>query len=142
MTLPSLQADATKASLADSEAGVQAAQDASQSPTERESNRNPPRSTLRPVRSRLRAQNARAKQAVAQVEAAQAQLDQAKLNLSYTKIVAPANGIITRKSLEAEPEHLCRPEPAYAGLARRSLGHRQLQGDPAQAHLRRPEGRS
>ena len=46
------------------------------------------------------AQSARARQAEAQVEQAQAQLDQAKLNLSYTKIVAPAAGIITRKSVE------------------------------------------
>ena len=46
------------------------------------------------------AQSARAKQAQAQVSEAQAQLDQAKLNLSYTKIVAPAAGIITRKSVE------------------------------------------
>ncbi len=46
------------------------------------------------------AQSARAKQAQAQVQQAQAQLDQAKLNLSYTKIVAPAAGIITRKSVE------------------------------------------
>jgi len=45
-------------------------------------------------------QSARAKQAQAQVEQAQAQLDQANLNLSYTKIVAPAAGIITRKSVE------------------------------------------
>jgi membrane fusion protein (multidrug efflux system) len=34
------------------------------------------------------------------VEQAQAQLDQAKLNFSYTKIVAPVAGIITRKSVE------------------------------------------
>jgi membrane fusion protein, multidrug efflux system len=46
------------------------------------------------------AQNARYKQAEAQVEQAQAQLDQAQLNLSYTKIVAPVAGIITRKSVE------------------------------------------
>ena len=46
------------------------------------------------------AQSARAKQALAQVAQAQAQLDQAKLNLSYTKIVAPTAGIITRKSVE------------------------------------------
>jgi len=46
------------------------------------------------------AQSARAKQAQAQVAEARAQLDQAKLNLSYTKIVAPAAGIITRKSVE------------------------------------------
>src|ERR1019366_1582696 len=48
------------------------------------------------------AQSARAKQAQAQVEQAQAQLDMAKLNLSYTKIVAPAAGIITRKSVEID----------------------------------------
>ncbi|MGB7547966.1 MAG: efflux RND transporter periplasmic adaptor subunit, partial [Terracidiphilus sp.] len=46
------------------------------------------------------AQNARARQALAQVQQAQAQLDQARLNLSYTKIVAPVAGIITRKSVE------------------------------------------
>jgi membrane fusion protein (multidrug efflux system) len=46
------------------------------------------------------AQSARAKQALAQVAQAQAQLDQANLNLSYCKIVAPAAGIITRKSVE------------------------------------------
>ena len=48
------------------------------------------------------AQDARARQADAQVQQAQAQLDQANLNLSYTKIVAPADGIVTRKSVEAD----------------------------------------
>jgi len=46
------------------------------------------------------AQNARAKQAEAQVQQVQAQLDQAMLNLSYTKILAPEDGIVTRKSVE------------------------------------------
>ena len=46
------------------------------------------------------AQRARARQAQAMVQQAQAQLDMARLNLSYTKIVAPAAGIITRKSVE------------------------------------------
>ncbi len=46
------------------------------------------------------AQNAKARQAQAQVQQAQAQLDQALLNLSYTKIAAPEDGIITRKSVE------------------------------------------
>jgi membrane fusion protein (multidrug efflux system) len=46
------------------------------------------------------AQSARAKQAQAMVGQAQAQLDMARLNLSYTKIVAPTAGIITRKSVE------------------------------------------
>ena len=48
----------------------------------------------------IAAQNAKARQAEAQVEQAQAQLDQADLNLGYTKIIAPAAGIITRKSVE------------------------------------------
>ena len=48
----------------------------------------------------MAAQNAHARQAEAQVKQAQAQLDQARLNLSYTKIVAPADGIVTRKSVE------------------------------------------
>jgi len=47
-------------------------------------------------------QSARAKAAQAQAQQAQAQLDQAELNLSYTKIVAPAAGIITRKSVEVD----------------------------------------
>ena len=46
------------------------------------------------------AQNARARQAQAQVAAGAGATGQAKLNLSYTKIVAPAAGIITRKSVE------------------------------------------
>jgi len=36
----------------------------------------------------------------AQLEAAQARLEQSRLNLSYTKIVAPANGVVTKKSVE------------------------------------------
>ena len=48
------------------------------------------------------AQNARVKAAEAQVQQAQAQLDQARLNLSYTHIVAPEAGIITRKSVEID----------------------------------------
>jgi membrane fusion protein, multidrug efflux system len=45
-------------------------------------------------------QKARADQAAAQVQQAQAALDQAKLNLSYTRIVAPVAGIVTKKSVE------------------------------------------
>ena len=45
-------------------------------------------------------QKARADQAAAQALQAKAALDQARLNLSYTKIVAPTAGIITKKSVE------------------------------------------
>jgi membrane fusion protein (multidrug efflux system) len=48
----------------------------------------------------VKMQLAKADQAAAQVEQSRAELEQAKLNLSYTKIVAPVDGIITRKSVE------------------------------------------
>jgi membrane fusion protein (multidrug efflux system) len=45
--------------------------------------------------------SADAASALAQVEQAQANLEAAKLNLSYTTIVAPENGTVTNKSVEA-----------------------------------------
>ena len=36
----------------------------------------------------------------AQLEAAQARFEQSRLNLSYTKILAPADGVVTKKSVE------------------------------------------
>ncbi|HEX3437859.1 MAG TPA: HlyD family secretion protein, partial [Pseudacidobacterium sp.] len=45
-------------------------------------------------------QKARADQAAAQVQQARAALDQAKLNLSYTRILSPVAGIVTKKSVE------------------------------------------
>jgi len=93
-------ADADRASLADAEAGVQAAQDGIRVANQREVQSQSSYKYAQTGPQQVAAQDARAKQAIAQVEGAQAQLDQAKLNLSYTKIVAPANGIVTRKSLE------------------------------------------
>jgi membrane fusion protein, multidrug efflux system len=65
---------------------------------------------------------------------AQAQLDQAKLNLSYTKIVAPEAGIITRKSVEINqnvaPGRTCSRWFRLKDL----VGHGQLQGDAAAPH--------
>lgn len=48
----------------------------------------------------IRIQKAKTAQAAAQVEQNRAALAQARLNLSYTRIVAPVDGIITRKSVE------------------------------------------
>jgi membrane fusion protein (multidrug efflux system) len=45
------------------------------------------------------AQLAREQAALAEVQQAQARLDQAKLNLSYTKITAPIDGIVSRKTV-------------------------------------------
>ncbi len=93
-------ADATKAAVADAIAGERAAQDGVNVANQRLAQSRASFKSAETGPQQVAAQSARAKQAEAQVEGAEAQLAQAKLNLSYTKIVAPANGIITRKSLE------------------------------------------
>ncbi len=95
-------ADASKAALADALASQQAAQDAIRVTRERETQAQAMLKYAETAPQQVAAQDAKAKQAEAQVEQAQAQLDQAKLNLSYTKIVAPEDGIITRKSVEVD----------------------------------------
>jgi len=79
---------------------VAAAQDAVRVAHERESQAQAQLKYAETAPQQIAAQDARAKQAEAQVQQAQAQLDQARLNLSYTRIVAPVAGIITRKSVE------------------------------------------
>ena len=93
-------ADATKAAVADARATEQAASDGVKVAHERESQAQAGLKYAETGPQQVAAQSARARQALAQVQQAQAQLDQAKLNLSYTKIVAPTAGIITRKSVE------------------------------------------
>ena len=93
-------ADAAQASVADARASQQAAADGVRVARDRESQSQALLKYAQTGPQQVAAQTARAKQAVAQVQQAQAQLDQAKLNLSYTKILAPAAGIITRKSVE------------------------------------------
>ena len=93
-------ADATRAAVADARANEQAAVDAVKVALERETQAQAGLKYAQTGPEQVAAQSARAKQAQAQVQEAQAKLDQAKLNLSYTKIVAPAAGIITRKSVE------------------------------------------
>jgi membrane fusion protein (multidrug efflux system) len=95
-------ADASKAALADSLASQQAAQDAIRVAHERVMQAQASQKYAETAPQQVAAQDAKAKQAEAQVQQAQAQLDQAKLNLSYTRIVAPEDGIITRKSVEID----------------------------------------
>ena len=87
------------------------------------------------------AQNARARQALAQVQQAQAQLDQAKLNLSYTKIVAPVAGIITRKSVEINQNVSVGQNLLTLVSLEDLVGYSELQGDPVEAHGRGTTGR-
>jgi membrane fusion protein (multidrug efflux system) len=95
-------ADADQAAVADASATEQAAGDGVKVARSREAQAQASLKYAETGPQQVAAQNAHAKQAQAQVEGAQAQLDQAKLNLSYTKIVAPEAGIITRKSVEVD----------------------------------------
>jgi membrane fusion protein, multidrug efflux system len=93
-------ADASKASLEAAKANQIAAEDAVRIAKEKviQSQADLKSAQTRP--DQLKIQKAKADQAAAQVEQARAELAQAKLNLSYTRIIAPVNGIITKKSLE------------------------------------------
>ncbi|MGO8935280.1 MAG: HlyD family secretion protein [Terracidiphilus sp.] len=95
-------ADAAKAQLADARANEQAAGDGVRLAHEKELQAQALLKFAETGPQQVEAQSARAKQADALVQQAQAQLDEANLNLSYTKIVAPADGIITRKSVEID----------------------------------------
>ena len=95
-------ADAAKAALDDAHASERAASDGVRVAHEHEAQAQAMQKYAQTGPQQVAAQNARARQAEAQVAQAQAQLDQAELNLSYTKIVAPAAGIITRKSVEID----------------------------------------
>jgi len=95
-------ADASKAALDDALASEQAAADAVGVAREKEQQAEATQKYAQTGPQQVVAQNARFKQAEAQVQQAQAQLDQANLNLSYCQIVAPADGIITRKSVEID----------------------------------------
>jgi membrane fusion protein (multidrug efflux system) len=93
-------ADADKAAVADALATQKGASDAVRVAKDKEAQSQALLKYAETGPQQVAAQTARAKQAEAQVAQAQAQLDQAELNLSYTKIVAPVAGIITRKSVE------------------------------------------
>lgn len=95
-------ADGAKAALADASANERAAADGVGVAQQKQAQAQAQLKYAETGPEQVAAQNAHARQAQAQVEQAQAQLDQAKLNLSYTKIVAPAAGIITRKSVEID----------------------------------------
>ena len=93
-------ADAAKAAVDDAHANEKAAADGVRVANQKASQAQAQLKYAQTGPQQVAAQNARYKQAEAEVQRAQAQLDQAQLNLSYTKIVAPAAGIITRKSVE------------------------------------------
>ncbi len=95
-------ANAAQASLADAQAGERAAGEGIRVAREKVSQAEAMQQYAQTGPQQVQLQDAHAKQALAQVEQAQAALDQAKLNLSYTHVVAPEAGIITRKGVEVD----------------------------------------
>jgi membrane fusion protein (multidrug efflux system) len=95
-----LQFDAAVAAADAARHSEQAARDGVKVAREREAQAQAGLKFAQTAPEQVAAQSARARQAQAMVAQAQAQLDMARLNLSYTKIVAPKDGIITRKSVE------------------------------------------
>lgn len=93
-------ADANNAAVLEAKANVVAAEDAIRVARDRLAQSQASLQYAQTAPKQVAIQKARADQAAAQVAQAQAQLEQARLNLSYTKIIAPENGIVTRKSVE------------------------------------------
>jgi membrane fusion protein (multidrug efflux system) len=95
-------ASAAEAGLADAKASQKAAEDGVSVARQRVAQAQASVKYAQTGPQQVQLQDARARQAEAQVQQAQAALDQARLNLSYTHVVAPESGIITRKSAEID----------------------------------------
>jgi membrane fusion protein (multidrug efflux system) len=95
------QATADQAALEEAQRNVKAAEDLVNIQKERlASSRSQEAQNVKTAGQQVQVQQARAAAAVAAVQQAQARVDQAVLNLSYTKIVAPIDGIVSKKSVD------------------------------------------
>lgn len=93
-------ADASKAAVLEAQANQIAAEDAVRIARDRVTQSRAELRSAQTAPDQVKIQRAKADQAAAKVQQARAELDQAKLNLSYTNLVAPVSGIITKKNLE------------------------------------------
>jgi len=95
------QATADQAALEEAQRNVKAAQDLVNIQKQRlASSKSQEAQNEKTAPQQVQVQQARAAAAVAAVQQAQARVDQAVLNLSYTKIVAPIDGIVSKKSVD------------------------------------------
>ncbi|MCU1222969.1 MAG: secretion protein HlyD family protein [Edaphobacter sp.] len=95
------QAAANKAAVLEAEATVIAQQSAvSQAMQKLAQARSQANESVKNGPEQVRAQQAKANSALADVKQAQAKVDQAQLNLSYTKITAPASGVVNKKNVQ------------------------------------------
>jgi membrane fusion protein (multidrug efflux system) len=93
-------ADGSKAAVLEAQANEIAAEDAVRIARSRVTQSQAELRSAQTAPDQVKIEKAKADQAAAMVQQARAKLEQTTLNLSYTNIVAPVNGIITRKSLE------------------------------------------
>ena len=95
------QAAANKAAVLEAEATVIAQQSGvSQAMQKLAQARSQANESVKNGPAQVRAQQAKANSALADVKQAQAKVDQAQLNLSYTKITAPATGVVNKKNVQ------------------------------------------
>ena len=95
------QAAANKAAVLEAEATVIAQQSGvSQAMQKLAQARSQANESVKNGPAQVRAQQAKANSALADVKQAQAKVDQAQLNLSYTKITAPASGVVNKKNVQ------------------------------------------
>ena len=86
-----------------------------------------------PVPQRIGETESQVGQSKGQIEQAQARLDQADLNLTWTVVEAPQDGWITKRNVEMG-NYVAPGQQIIHDRRAGSLGHRQLQGDPARPH--------
>jgi membrane fusion protein (multidrug efflux system) len=96
------QAAADQAALQEAERNVRAAQDLVSIQKEKLAmSKSQEAQNVKTAPQQVQVQQARASAASASVLQAQARVDQAQLNLSYTKIVAPIDGIVSKKNVDS-----------------------------------------
>ena len=88
-------------------------------------------------RERFDAAQASYKDLGAKLKQSKARLEQANLNVSYTKILAPSDGTIARKSVEVGAVRRDGTAALRFRGRKRALGDRQPQGDRARARQAR-----
>jgi len=95
-------AAATQAALDEAQRNVKSQQDAVRLQQQRlATSRSQQEQAQKTGGEQVKVQQARAAAALAAVQQNQAKVDQAKLNLSYTKIVAPIAGIVSKKNVSS-----------------------------------------
>jgi len=92
--------DSRRASVREAEQNIQVAQTAVEQATQRITQAEASIESASTAPQQVQVTQARVKSAAAQVEQKRALVEQAKLNLSYCTIVAPATGIVGKKTVE------------------------------------------